>query len=85
VGSYRGAAALRVDLQDDHARHELAVPGRINKSRVVRNTAVVHELIVERVRASDGRITAKRLVARPEQRAPRYAAFTHWGPGRRGR
>src|SRR5207302_3262232 len=63
VGSYRGAAALcgtthktvkRVVTRRDVAQRQ--------PREMVRNTAVVDALIVDRVRASDGRITAKRLL-----------------------
>jgi hypothetical protein len=63
VGSYRGAAALcgtthktvkRVMSRRDVAQRQVRA--------VVRNTAVVEALIADRVRASDGRISAKRLL-----------------------
>src|SRR5438132_6632985 len=63
VGSYRGAAALcgtthktvkRVVTRRDVAQRQ--------PREMVRNTAVVDALIVDRVRASDGRISAKRLL-----------------------
>lgn len=62
VGSYRGAAALcgttHKTVKRIMTRRHLAEPMRRD---VVRNTAVVEQLIAERVRASDGRISAKRL------------------------
>jgi transposase len=64
VGSYRGAAALcgttHKPVKRVMNRRHLA---EATRREVARNTAAVHELIAERVRASDGRITAKRLLA----------------------
>jgi transposase len=63
VGSYRGAAAL---CGTTHKTVKRVVNQREGAQRmpreVVRNTAVVEGLIVDRVRASDGRISAKRLL-----------------------
>jgi transposase len=63
VGTYRGAAALcgttHKTVKRIINRRYVAEPKRRD---VVRNTAAVQELIAERVRASDGRITAKRLL-----------------------
>jgi hypothetical protein len=63
VGSYRGAAALcgttHKTVKRVMSRREVA---QRQPREVVRNTAVVDALIVDRVRASDGRITAKRLL-----------------------
>ena len=62
VGCYRGAAALcgttHKTVKRIMNRRHAAEPRR---REVARNTAVVQELIAERVRASDGRISAKRL------------------------
>src|SRR5215472_12734979 len=72
VGTYRGAAALcgttHKTVKRVMNRRHLA---EATRREVVRNTATVHELIVERVRASDGRITAKRLLV--TARAAGYA------------
>jgi transposase len=62
VGSYRGAAALcgtthKTVKRIMNRRHVAEQQRR----EVARNTDVVKELIAERVRASDGRISAKRL------------------------
>ena len=63
VGSYRGAAAL---CGTNHKTVERLVSRRDGAERqprdMVRNTAVVEGLIADRVRASDGRISAKRLL-----------------------
>jgi transposase len=63
VGTYRGAAALcgttHKTVKRVMNRRHLA---EATRREVVRNTAAFHELILERVRASDGRITAKRLL-----------------------
>src|SRR5262249_15687244 len=63
VGSYRGAAALcgttHKPVKRIMNRRHVAEQQR---REVVRNTAVVKALIAERVRASDGRISAKRLL-----------------------
>src|SRR5919199_1943832 len=63
VGSYRGAAAL---CGTTHKTVKRIVEGRQvgqgERWPVVRNTAGVQQLIAERVRASDGRISAKRLL-----------------------
>src|ERR671933_1951830 len=63
VGSYRGAAAL---CGTTHKTVKRVVEGRqvgqAERRPVVRNTAGVQQLIAERVRASDGRISAKRLL-----------------------
>jgi transposase len=63
VGSYRGAAAL---CGTTHKTVKRVVSRRAAAPRqsrqVVRNTAVVEALIADRVRASDGRISAKRLL-----------------------
>lgn len=63
VGSYRGAAAL---CGTTHKTVKRVLNGREDAERtprqVVRNTAVVEALIADRVRASDGRISAKRLL-----------------------
>jgi hypothetical protein len=63
VGSYRGAAAL---CGTTHKTVKRVVNRRDGAQRmpreVVRNTAVVEALIADRVRASDGRISAKRLL-----------------------
>ena len=72
VGTYRGAAALcgtthKTVKRVMNRRHSAEATRR----EVLRNTAAVHDLIVERVRASDGRITAKRLLA--TARAAGYA------------
>src|SRR4030088_2677265 len=68
VGSYRGAAALggttHKTVKRIVNRRHVAEPVR---REVVRNTAWVQELIVERVRASDGRISAKRLLPTPRR------------------
>ena len=72
VGSYRGAAALcgttHKTVKRIMNRRHVAEPVR---REVVRNTAAVQELVVERVRASDGRISAKRLL--PTARAAGYS------------
>jgi hypothetical protein len=63
VGSYRGAAAL---CGTTHKTVKRIVEGRQvgqgQRRPVGRNTAKVQQLIAERVRASDGRISAKRLL-----------------------
>jgi transposase len=63
VGSYRGAAAL---CGTTHKTVKRVVSRRADAHRqpreVVRNTAVVEALIADRVRATDGRISAKRLL-----------------------
>ena len=63
VGSYRGAAALCGTTHKTVKRVVTERDGTERRSReVVRNTAVVEALIADRVRASDGRISAKRLL-----------------------
>ena len=63
VGSYRGAAAL---CGTTHKTVKRVVNRRADAERapreVVRNTVAVEALIADRVRASDGRISAKRLL-----------------------
>ncbi len=63
VGSFRGAAAL---FGTTHKTVKRVMSGRTVAQRqpreVVRNTAMVEALIADRVRASDGRISAKRLL-----------------------
>jgi len=63
VGSYRGAAAL---CGTTHKTAKRIVDGRQvgqgERRPAARNTATVQQLIAERVRASDGRISAKRLL-----------------------
>src|SRR5438477_9824380 len=63
VGSYRGAAALcgTTHKTVKHMMHRRHL-GELKRREVVRNTAAVQEVIAERVRASDGRISAKRLL-----------------------
>lgn len=63
VGSYRGAAALCGTTHKTVKRVVSRHDGSVRKPRqVVRNTDVVEALIADRVRASDGRISAKRLL-----------------------
>jgi transposase len=66
VGSYRGAAALcgttAKTVKRVLERRATGQVGRRASSAPVRNTAVVVELIRQKVRASDGRISAKRLL-----------------------
>src|SRR5690349_7863778 len=70
VGTYRGAAALcgtthktvkRV-LARRHASQTGPADQEAGRRRPPRNTAGVLDLITQRVEASDGRITAKRLL-----------------------
>src|SRR5439155_2960707 len=64
VGTFRGAAALcgttHKTVKRVVSRRE--VFAQCQPREVVRNTAVVEALIADRVRASDGRISAKRLL-----------------------
>src|SRR5438876_9438893 len=66
VGSYRGAAALSgttaKTVKRVLERRAAGQVGRRPSSAAVRNTAVVVELIRQKVRASDGRISTKRLL-----------------------
>src|SRR5918994_4387676 len=63
VGTFRGAAAL---CGTTHRTVKRVMSRRAAAQRqpreVVRNTAVVEAVIADRVRASDGRISAKRLL-----------------------
>jgi hypothetical protein len=72
VGSYRGAAELcgttHKTVKRIIERREVGQPER---RTMVGNTAAVQALIAERVRASDGRISAKRLL--PIAQAAGYA------------
>jgi hypothetical protein len=67
VGSYRGAAALcgttAKTVKRVLERRAAGQVGRRPSPPRVRNTATVMELIRQKVRASDGRISAKRLLA----------------------
>ena len=66
VGTYRAAAALcgttAKTVKRVLERSAAGQVGRRPSPAHLRNTASVVELIVERVRASDGRISAKRLL-----------------------
>jgi hypothetical protein len=63
VGSYRGAAALCGTTHKTVKRiMNRRYVAESKRREIVRNTAGVQELIAERVRASDGRISAKRLL-----------------------
>ena len=83
VGSYRGAAAL---CGTTHKTVKRVVSRRTAAQRqpreVVRNTAIVEALIADRVRASDGRITAKRLL--PIVAAAGYTGSAGGGRGQVG-
>ena len=78
VGSYRGAAALCGTTAKTVRRVlERRVTGQVGRRPSparVRNTAVVLELIRQKVRASDGRISAKRLL--PTARTAGYTGST---------
>src|ERR671927_12762 len=67
VGSYRGAAALcgttAKTVKRVLERRAAGQVGRRPAPPRERNTAAVMELIRQKVRASDGRISAKRLLA----------------------
>ena len=75
VGTYRGAAALcgtthktvRRVIEDHGAGRP---PDEPRRRAVVRNTDRVADLVTEKVRATDGRISAKRLL--PVARAAGY-------------
>ena len=75
--SYRGAAALCGTTRKAVKR---LVTRRADTERTprqaVRNTAVVEALIVDRMRASDGRIRAKRLL--PIVEVAGYTGSRHW-------
>jgi transposase len=66
VGSYRGAAALcgttPKTVKRVLERRQAGQVGRRPPPARARNTTTVTELITERVRATDGRISAKRLL-----------------------
>ena len=66
VGTYRGAAALcgttAKTVKRVLERRSVGQVGRRPPPPRVRNTAAVTQLIAERVRATDGRISAKRLL-----------------------
>ena len=67
VGTYRGAAALcgtthKTVRRVIEANQAGLPPDRPRRSTKARNTDAVRDLIVEKVRATDGRITAKRLL-----------------------
>src|SRR5215212_1170635 len=66
VGTYRGAAALcgttAKTVKRVLERRSVGQVGRRPAPPRVRNTAAVTHLIAERVRATDGRISAKRLL-----------------------
>ena len=78
VGSYRGAAALcgttAKTVKRVLERRAAGQVGRRPSPPRVRNTAAVMELIRQKVRASDGRISAKRLLA--TARAAGYTGST---------
>jgi len=78
VGSYRGAAALcgttAKTVKRVLERRTAGQVGRRPSPARVRNTAAVVELIRQKVRASDGRISAKRLL--PTARTAGYAGST---------
>src|ERR671939_80511 len=67
VGSYRGAAALcgttHKTVKRVLERRAQGQVGRRPRPAPVANTAVVARLIEERVRQTDGRVGAKRLLA----------------------
>jgi transposase len=75
VGSYRGAAALcgttHKTVKRVLARRAAGQVGRRSPPARARKTAAVADLIAERVRATDGRISAKRLL--PLAQATGYA------------
>ena len=77
-GSYRGAAALcgttAKTVKRVLERRAVGQVGRRPSPSRVRNTAAVTELIGQKVRASDGRISAKRLLA--TARAAGYVGST---------
>lgn len=66
VGSYRGAAALcgttPKTVKRVLERRQTGQVGRRPPPARARKTALVHDVIAERVRATDGRISAKRLL-----------------------
>src|SRR5438445_9491503 len=78
VGSYRGAAALcgttAKTVKRVLERRATGQVGRRPSPARVRNTAVVVELIRQKVRASEGRISAKRLL--PTARTAGYTGST---------
>jgi transposase len=78
VGSYRGAAALcgttAKTVKRVLERRAAGQVGRRPRQPRVRNTAGVVQLIEQRVRASDGRISAKRLL--PVAKKAGYAGST---------
>jgi hypothetical protein len=73
VGTYRGAAVLcgttAKTVKRTLERRTTGQVGRRPAPPRVRNTAGVGGLIAERVRATDGRISAKRLLPWPGRRA----------------
>jgi propanediol dehydratase small subunit len=76
VGTYRGAAALcgtthRTVKRVIDANRDGVVLETRQPRKLVRNTDVVHDVIAEKVRATDGRISAKRLL--PMARTAGYA------------
>jgi transposase len=75
VGSYRGAAALcgttHKTVKRVLERRQAGQLGRRSPPSRSRNTAAVSDLLAERVRATDGRISAKRLL--PLAQAAGYA------------
>src|SRR5438046_10471008 len=82
VGSYRGAAELCGTTHETVKRIiERRDVGEARRRVSVTNTSGVQTLIAERVRSSDGRISAKRLLPlatatgyRPARTFPRSAA-----------
>ena len=87
VGTYRGAAALcgtthKTVRRVIEANQLGEAPARPRRSGP-RNTDVVRDLIAEKVRATDGRISAKRLL--PAARAAGYGLVPQLPPGRRCR
>ena len=87
VGSYRGAAALcgttHTTVKRVMSRREVA---QRQPRQVVRNTAAVEALIADRVRASDGRISAKRLLPTAAASLKSASAATRLSGGsRKGR
>src|ERR671929_833103 len=78
IGSYRGAAALcgttAKTVKRVLERRAAGQVGRRPSPPRVRNTAAVMDLIRQKVRASDGRISAKRLLA--TARAAGYTGST---------
>jgi len=78
VGSYRGAAALcgttATTVKRVLERRAAGQVGRRPSAPRVRNTVAVMELIRQKVRASDGRISAKRLL--PTARTAGYTGST---------